>query len=159
MQKAREEGNFPSARTFVSAMQFLAFVSMLRSWGGTWVNAVHETMSLLLHHSLQSELSAGYLLHLSVELIKRTFMPLAILGAVLMGATLAAQLLVTRLGVSLQKLSPDPKRLNPLSRIRELPKQNLPAPGMEICTHRFFMMNTIRSRWRRRNGPRRRSFS
>jgi flagellar biosynthesis protein FlhB len=127
MQKAREEGNFPSARTFVSAIQFLAFVSMLRSWGGTWVNAVHETMSLLLHHSLQSELSAGYLLHLSVELIKRTFMPLAILGAVLMGATVAAQLLVTRLGVSLQKLSPDVKRLNPLSKIRELPKQNLPA--------------------------------
>jgi flagellar biosynthesis protein FlhB len=127
LQKAREEGNFPSARTFVSAIQFLAFVSMLRSWGATWVNAVHETMSLLLHHSMQSELSAGYLLQLSVDMIKRTFMPLAILGAVLMGATLAAQLLVTRLGVSLQKLAPDFKRLNPLSRIRELPKQNLPA--------------------------------
>jgi flagellar biosynthetic protein FlhB len=127
MQKAREEGNFPSARTFVSAIQFLAFVAMLRSWGGTWVSAVHETMSLLLHHALQPELSAGYLLHLSVELIKRTFMPLAVLGAVLMGATLAAQLLVTRLGVSLKKLSPDFKRLNPVARLRDLPKQNLPA--------------------------------
>ena len=127
MEKAREEGNFPSARTFVSAIQFLAFVAMLRSWGSTFVSAVHEAMSLLLHHALQPDLSAGYLLHLSVELIKRTLLPLAILGAVLMGATLAAQFLVTRLGVSLKKLSPDVKRLNPLARLRDLPKQNLPA--------------------------------
>jgi flagellar biosynthetic protein FlhB len=132
MEKAREEGNFPSARTFVGALQFLVFVAMLGSWGGTWVGAIHETMSLLLQHALQPELSAGYLLQLSVELIKRTFMPLAILGAVLMATTLAAQLLVTRLGVSLKKISPDIKRLNPLSRLRELPKQNLPALAQAV---------------------------
>ena len=37
------------------------------------------------------------------------------------------QLGVTRLGVSLKKLAPDFKRLNPLSKLRELPKQNLPS--------------------------------
>jgi flagellar biosynthetic protein FlhB len=37
------------------------------------------------------------------------------------------QLAASQLGVSLKKLTPDLKRLNPLSRLRELPKQNLPA--------------------------------
>src|SRR6202000_2186084 len=33
--------------------------------------------------------------------------------------------ITTRFGFSLKKLSPDPARLNPLSRLRELPRQNL----------------------------------
>jgi len=127
MQKAREEGNFPSARIFVGSIQFLAFVAMLRSWGATWITATHETMAQLLHHSLAPSLDPAFILNLSLELIKRTFMPLAVLGGVLIGVTLAAQLMVTRLGVSLKKLAPDPKRLNPANRLRELPRQNIPA--------------------------------
>jgi len=42
-------------------------------------------------------------------------------------ATLAIRLATTRFGVSLKRLAPDPARLNPLSRLRELPRQNLPA--------------------------------
>src|ERR1700730_14970439 len=127
MQKAREEGSFPSARIFVSALQFLAFVAMLRSWGPTWVTATHETMASLLHHALAPRLDPAFIVNLSLDLVRRPFMPLAILGGVLMGVTLAAQLMVTRLRVSLQKLAPDPKRLNPLAKLRELPRQNLPA--------------------------------
>jgi flagellar biosynthetic protein FlhB len=127
MHKAREEGNFPSARIFVGAIQFLAFVAMLRSWGGTWITATHDSMSQLLHHALAPSLDPAFILNLSVELIKRTFMPLAVLGCVLIGVTLAAQFMVTRLGVSLKKLAPDPKRLNPANRLRELPRQNIPA--------------------------------
>jgi flagellar biosynthetic protein FlhB len=127
MLKAREEGNFPSARIFVGAIQFLAFVAMLRSWGGTWITATHDTMSQLLHHALAPSLDPAFILNLSVELIKRTFMPLAVLGCVLVGVTLAAQFMVTRLGVSLKKLAPDFQRLNPATRLRELPRQNIPA--------------------------------
>jgi flagellar biosynthetic protein FlhB len=127
MLKAREEGNFPSARIFVGAIQFLAFVAMLRSWGGTWITATHQTMAQLLHHALEPNLDPAFILNLSVELIERTFMPLAILGCVLIGVTLAAQFMVTRLGVSLKKLAPDFQRLNPANRLRELPRQNIPA--------------------------------
>ena len=127
MLKAREEGNFPSARIFVGAIQFLAFVAMLRSWGATWITATHETMAQLLHHALAPNLDPAFILNLSVELIERTFMPLAVLGCVLLGVTLAAQLMVTRLGVSLKKLAPDFQRLNPANRLRELPRQNIPA--------------------------------
>lgn len=127
LQKAREEGNFPSARTFVSAIQFLAFVAMLGSWGRTWINAIHETMVLLLRHASSARLDPAFLFTLSLNLIRRTFMPLAILGCVLVSMTLVAQFMVTRLGVSLKKVAPDFKRLNPLARLRELPRQNLPA--------------------------------
>jgi flagellar biosynthetic protein FlhB len=127
MLKAREEGNFPSAKIFVGALQFLAFVAMLRSWGGTWITATHETMAQLLHHALAPNLDPAFILNLSVELIERTFMPLAVLGCVLIGVTLAAQFMVTRLGVSLKKLAPDFQRLNPANKLRELPRQNIPA--------------------------------
>src|SRR5262249_15518381 len=33
----------------------------------------------------------------------------------------------TRLGISLKKLNPDFKRLDPIKKLRELPKQNLPS--------------------------------
>jgi flagellar biosynthetic protein FlhB len=111
----------------VGAIQFLAFVAMLRSWGATWITATHETMAQLLHHALAPNLDPAFILNLSVELIERTFMPLAVLGCVLIGVTLAAQFMVTRLGVSLKKLAPDFQRLNPANRLRELPRQNIPA--------------------------------
>jgi flagellar biosynthetic protein FlhB len=100
---------------------------MLRSWGATWITATHETMAQLLHHALAPNLDPAFILNLSVELIERTFMPLAVLGCVLIGVTLAAQFMVTRLGVSLKKLAPDFQRLNPANRLRELPRQNIPA--------------------------------
>ena len=127
MLKAREEGNFPSAKIFVGAIQFLAFVAMLRYWGATWIAANHQTMAQLLHHALAPDLDPAFILNLSVELIEKTFMPLAILGFVLVAVTLVAQFMVTRLGVSLKKLAPDFQRLNPATRVRELPRQNIPA--------------------------------
>ena len=42
-------------------------------------------------------------------------------------ATLAFRLVTTRFGFSLKKLAPDPARLNPLAKLRELPRQNLPS--------------------------------
>ncbi len=127
LKKAREEGNFPSARVFVGALQFLAFVAMVHSWGAVWVTAMHRSLSLLLNHALEPRLDAKFILYLSLDLVKQTLLPLGILGGVLLVVTVAAQLAVTRFGVSLKKLSPDLKRLSPFSKIRELPKQNVPA--------------------------------
>ena len=127
LQKAREEGNFPSARIFVSALQFMAFVAMLRSWGPTWVDAMHQSVGMLLEQSLRSRIDPAFLMAVAIQLAKKTFLPLAVLGGVLVLVTLAAQLLVTRFGLSLKKLTPDPKRLNPMARLKDLPRQNLPA--------------------------------
>jgi len=125
LQKAREDGNFASARHFVSALQFAAFVAALGSWGDACVQAIQQNLAQLLQHSVSGDLDPAFLVRTGIDLIQRTFVPLAAIGAAIMGGTLAAQLLVTRMGFTLKKLTPEVKRLNPISRLREMPRQNL----------------------------------
>lgn len=127
IKKAREEGQFPSARIFVSAIQFLVFVAVLRSQGADWLMSVRGSMATILQNALDPQLRPQELIALCTEVVKSILYPLACLGGILMAVTVAVQLIVTGLGVSLKKLTPDAKRLNPFNRIRELPKQNLPA--------------------------------
>ncbi len=127
MKKAREEGNFPTARVFVGALQFLAFVSLIHAWGLDWIRAIRRSMAALFQHALDPRLTAEEIIALSLDLLKHTLVPVAVLGAVLIAITLAVQLGVTRMGVSLKKLAPNFQRLNPLSKLRELPRQNLPS--------------------------------
>ena len=127
LKKAREDGNFATAKVFVSALQFLAFVSLLHAWGGGWLRSIRSSMALLFEHALDPKLDPSEIILLGFNLLKFLMMPLGVLGGVLIAITLAVQLGVTRLGISVKKLAPDLKRLNPLSRLRELPKQNLPS--------------------------------
>jgi flagellar biosynthetic protein FlhB len=127
LHKAREEGNFPTARVFVSALQFLTFVAVLHSQGPGWILRFRESMTAVLQHALDPRLSASEVIGLGLDLLKRMLVPFVMVGGALVAITLGIQLGVTRLGVSLKKLSPDPKRLNPMSRLRELPKQNMSA--------------------------------
>jgi flagellar biosynthetic protein FlhB len=126
LDKARKEGQFPTARQFVSAMQFLAFVAVLVAWGGEWLAELRRLMrqALTAAFAMQPEARAVEIgRYLLVDLLRL----LAPAAAVLLAATLGVQLAATQLGVSLKKLAPDLRRLNPLSRLRELPRQNLPA--------------------------------
>jgi flagellar biosynthesis protein FlhB len=125
MTKAREEGNFPTARTFVSALQFLAFVTLIHEWGEGWIQTTRNSMAALLQRALDPRMSSSEIIALSLDLLRQTLIPLAMLGAVLIGITIAIQLGVTRMGVSLKKLAPDLKRLSPMSRIKQMPGQNL----------------------------------
>ena len=127
VKKAREEGNFPTARVFVGAMQFVTFVALVHSWGPDWVTTLHRSMAGLLSHALEPRMDSSSLFGLCLELVRATLLPLVIMGGGLMVVTLAAQFLVTRFGVSLHKVAPDFSRLSPLSRLRDLPKQNVPA--------------------------------
>lgn len=127
LNKAREEGQFATARLFVGALQFLTFVSLVNSWGGQWVINMHRSMAQLLQLGLGQRLEAAQVISLSLDFLKRALLPLGMAGGVIMLVTLAAQLLVTRFGVSLKKLAPDLKRLNPLNKLQQLPKENIPA--------------------------------
>jgi flagellar biosynthetic protein FlhB len=127
LKKAREEGSFPTARVFVGALQFLAFVSLIHAWGFDWLQAIRNSMAALFQHALDPRMTGEEIIDLILDLLKHALVPLACLGAALIAITLAVQLGVTRLGVSLKKLAPDIKRLNPLSKLRELPKQNVPS--------------------------------
>jgi len=123
-QKARGEGQFPTSREFVSAMQFLAFAIALGAWGPDWVRALKEAMRMALMQAYTAKEGREIAL-LGAQVLAHVFESLAPLGAAVLAATLATQLAVTGMGTSLKKLAPDPKRLNPLTRLRELPRQNL----------------------------------
>jgi flagellar biosynthetic protein FlhB len=127
LKKAREEGNFPSARTFVNSMQFLAFVSLLHVWGVSWVHNMQIGMLRLTQSALDPRLRAMDLVWLSMALMKEMMTPIVIMGAVMVGITIAIQLVVTGFGLSLKKVTPDLKRLNPIDKLKQLPSQNLPA--------------------------------
>src|SRR5580704_4123694 len=106
MTKAREDGNFPTARTFVGALQFLAFVSLIHVWGATWIQAIRASMAGILEHALDPRMSATEIIALGLDLLKHTMITLAMLGAVLITITIAIQLGVTRMGISLKKIAP-----------------------------------------------------
>ena len=127
LQKAREEGNFPTARLFVSALQFLSFVTLLHAWGPGWIESIRKSMAALFEHALNPAMGQKEIIRLSLSFLEAALIPLATLGGTILAITVAAQLAVTRLGLSLKKLTPDVQRLNPMARLRDLPKQNLPA--------------------------------
>src|ERR1039457_5780390 len=98
--KAREEGNFPTARTFVGSMQFLAFVSLLHVWGPVWIRSVQQGFISLIETALNPRLYSRDLLYLIVGLMNQLMIPVGMLGALMIGITIAVQLVVTGLKIT-----------------------------------------------------------
>src|SRR5579863_6413583 len=111
LDRARREGQFPTAKQFVSAAQFLAFTAILSHFGDTWLDQTRETVRFLLKKAFAADLHASDWVHLTGDLLFRMFLPLAVVGAARVGVTLAAQMAVTRFGLSTKKLAPDVSRL------------------------------------------------
>lgn len=123
--KAREEGNFVAARMFVSSMQFLAFVAMLHAFGPAWIAGLQRAFTEVLSEALNPRLSPMDIAWLGVAILRQTMTPVALMGVALIVIALAIQLVVTGFGLSVKKLTPDFKRLDPLTKLRQLPQQNL----------------------------------
>lgn len=126
LDKARKEGQFPAAPQFVSAMQFLAFVALLAAWGGQWFDELRRLTRQALEAAFAAQPDAP-VWEIGRHLVTRVLWLLAPTAGALLAATLGVQLIATQMGASLKKLGPDVQRLNPLARLRELPRQNLPA--------------------------------
>src|SRR2546423_983630 len=127
LERARREGQFPAAKQFVAAAQFLAFTFIVSRWGGSWLNQARQTTVYLVRRAFAPNLQIADMVRITGDLLFRTFLPLTIVGGALVAATFAAQMTATKFGVSAKKLAPDFKRLSPLDRLRELPRQNFPA--------------------------------
>ena len=127
LDKARQEGQFPSAREFVAALQFLVFLCVLGLGGARWFQAFRQTTRRWLELAYAGDLSPQTLTRLVWELFWIHLLPLVLGGLAVVAATLLIRLGTTRFGFSLKKLAPDFKRLDPLAKLRELPRQNLQA--------------------------------
>ncbi len=126
LERARKEGRFPSSREFPAAMQFLAFVALLAGCTAAWFGGAKLMMRTLLEWAFQPGFSTAGLEAL-VRLVSIRFLaPVLAAGVLLLLVTLACQLAITKLGFSFGRMAPDFARLNPLTRLGELPRQNLP---------------------------------
>jgi flagellar biosynthesis protein FlhB len=127
LNKAREEGNFPTSREFISAVQFTGFVTLSVTFGGALLRQIGTLMHTLLAFAFTGDLTVERLVTLLRYEIAPRFVPLMFAGIALVVLTVSAQLATTKLGISLEKLIPDIKRLNPLKKLTNLPAQNLPV--------------------------------
>lgn len=126
LKKARKEGNFPASREFISAVQFTGFVTLSVTFGGSLLRQVGMLMRTLLAYAFMGDVSVSRLMTLLRYEIVPRFVPLMFAGIALVVLSVSAQLGTTKLGISLEKLMPDIKRLNPLKKLTSLPAQNLP---------------------------------
>lgn len=125
LERARKEGQFPASRDFVSAMQFLAFVAVTGAWGAEWVAALQQMLRAMMAGAFGGPMGDVALVALGREVLWRCFLLFAPAGALLLAVTAAVQLATTGLGVSFHKIAPDFKRLNLISKLRQMPSQNV----------------------------------
>jgi flagellar biosynthetic protein FlhB len=126
IKKSREEGNFPASREFISAVQFTGFVTLSVMFGGALLRQVGMLMHMLLGYAFTGDVTVPRLMTLLRYEIAPRFVPLMFAGLTLSALSLTAQLATTQLGIAVDKLMPDIKRLNPLKKLTSLPGQNLP---------------------------------
>jgi flagellar biosynthetic protein FlhB len=124
LEKARREGQFTTSREFVSAVQFLTFLTLLSLGIAAWTKDFQLLTHQLLSYPFRTTIDSAHLMPVLRGLFVRTFLPLITGGAVIVLAVLAVHLTITKLGFSWKKLNPDLKRLSPLTKLKQLPRQN-----------------------------------
>jgi len=96
------------------------------------MSSLQDVMHVSLRWAFRSGLTPEGVMALVQWLVTRVLAGIALLGGILVVATVACQFLVTRFGFSLNLLMPDFARLSPLGRLRQLPRQNFPALGQAL---------------------------
>jgi flagellar biosynthetic protein FlhB len=132
LDKAREEGDFPSSRDFVTSVQFFGFVTLAALFAGTFLRSIEELMRKLLKLAFSFNFTVTSITTIARQVVAPELVPLMLGGAILTAITLSAQLATTRLGISTKKLTPDLQRLNPGKRLASMPSQNLFAVGQAV---------------------------
>ncbi len=132
LKKAREEGKFPVSKEFVSAVQFSVFVALLVGTGSHWTRSLLQGLRTMIRYSFAWELTANRLYQGALDLSSSWLLPLAVAGLATIAASVAAQLGVTGFGLASAKLAPDFSRLDPISRLKDLPRRNLSSCGQAV---------------------------
>jgi flagellar biosynthetic protein FlhB len=127
VQKARERGQFLSSKDFLGGIQFLVFVMLLGSFSAHWMDEANTVTAFALQNAFKQGLSGREIVQLGAETLTRLLGPLGIAAGLIVVVSLGVQFLTTKGGLSMAKLKPSADRLNPISRLKELPRRNVPA--------------------------------
>jgi len=126
LERARKDGNFISTKELVSGAQFIVFATFLLSGFSEFLfDAVGQTKSFVRLAFAGTDLQRESLIFLLRNRLAPSMGGLLLSGLALSATALIAQMAASRFGISGKKLAPDLQRLNPMSRLQELPSQNL----------------------------------
>src|SRR5665213_1889138 len=125
LKKAREKGDFPAAREFVSALQFFAFVTLAGAYFPAWILHLQSAVRMGLREAFRATLTAADLMNMFRRLAAAALLPLAILGGIVMALTFFLQMGATNMGFSFARLAPKFDRLNPMNKLKQLPGNNM----------------------------------
>jgi len=126
LERARKDGNFVSTKEFVSGAQFIVFAAFLLSGFPDFLaDAVGHTKSFVQLAFVSSDLQRESLVFLFRNRLAPAMGGLILTGLALSATALAAQMAASKFGISAKKIAPDLQRLNPMSRLKDLPTQNL----------------------------------
>jgi flagellar biosynthesis protein FlhB len=132
--KAREDGDFPGAREFVSAIQFLSFIILAAEWFPHWIENLQTAFRLGLRQAFSASLTPDDLLVILNRLSNVVLRPLAILGLALLGITIFFQMASTNMGFSLARLAPRFDRLNAFRKLKDMPGNNMASVFQAVVT-------------------------
>src|SRR6188474_3420437 len=93
LEKARKEGQFASAKEFVSALQFLVFLGLLSAGGVHWFAGFRQTTRSVLRMAFEREITAQALVHLAWQIAQRHIFPLVLAGLLMAAATVGLRLI------------------------------------------------------------------
>lgn len=122
LRKAREEGRFPSSREFPFAFQWFVFTVLLTGYFPGWAREFAHWSASLWRRAATPGISTATLPDMQ-EMLPLAW-PLLAAGGMVWLAGLGAHLTTTSFGFATAKLAPDLKRLNPASKLSDLPGQN-----------------------------------
>ncbi len=125
LKKAREEGQFLSAKEMVGALQFVAVLVILSHTVPAWQNELRLSMTKLLERSTTTEMTLTEWVFLIRSLFLHTLTPLLLAGAILWALTVGVHFGMTQGGFSMKKFMPNFNRFNPMGKLKDLPMQNL----------------------------------
>src|SRR5215475_4811434 len=139
LEKARKEGQFASAKEFISALQFLVFLTLLSAGGAKWFAEFRRTTRSFFRLAFQPELRPEDLIQVAYQIAQQHLLPIVIAALGVALSTVGFRLATTQFGLSFKKLMPDAARFNPLARLQDLPKQNLPILGQAVILIPVFL--------------------
>ena len=125
VRKAREEGQFLSARGVVMAIEFVVALVLISKLLPQWTDHMRAVITTFLQLGMTHEMADAQWIKLLQDLAVESLLPLLYFGGALLLFTGAAHLGMTQMGFSMQKIMPQFKRLNPMARLKDLPGGNM----------------------------------
>lgn len=133
LRKAREEGRFASSRDLIAATHFVVALAIAATIGAELVLDVEKMALALLRRAFYpATLTSRDLVDLFHSILLNPLLLLLEQGALLVLITLLVQMVTTGFGFSTKQLLPSFEKLNTLTRLRQMPQQNLFSAGKAL---------------------------